>query len=63
MKRTVVAGTDEHRKLIEDGWKPISAYQTFNHKKLVNKGGSVRGHDLKPVSRLQILMERNNASS
>lgn len=60
MKKTVVAQSQEHRELREDGWKPISAYQAFEHKQNYNKDGDFLGHDLKEKSKLFVVMEKSD---
>ncbi len=56
-REMVVAGTEEHKELLASGWRPYSAEQTFRHTESYNKG-KVTGHNLKEVSELLVIMEK-----
>ncbi len=55
MEKVVEAQTKEHLELLASGWKPHSAYQTFEHKERFFKGNFV-GHDLTPTSKLMVVV-------
>ena len=59
MKKTVIAQSEEHKELINDGWKPVEAYQAFEHIERHNKDGNFVGHDLKEKSKLFVVMEKH----
>jgi len=61
-KKTVEAQSEAHLKLIEEGWKPIYAYQSFTmpiasyNKYYTGKTGAC--YDLKPKSALYVVMRK-----
>jgi hypothetical protein len=67
MKKTVVAQSKEHKELIKDGWKPISAFQSYEHVENYNKIWEDKppvftGHDLKETSPIYVVMEKEDVS-
>jgi len=60
MKKTVVAKSKEHKELIIDGWKPVSAYQAFEHVQNYDDNGNFLDNDLKetPGQKLFVVMEK-----